>query len=97
MIVAGPIGRESDKFMLRLPEGMRNRIKSVAEANNRSMNAEIIATLEDAFPPLITASEAQIEEALRSTRDALYSSDLTEDQKDQLWNMMMKVVHEGGF
>lgn len=76
---------------------MRNRIKSVAEANNRSMNAEIIATLEDAFPPLITASEAQIEEALRSTRDALYSSDLTEDQKDQLWNMMMKVVHEGGF
>ena len=36
--------------MLRLPDGMRDRIKTVAASNNRSMNAEIIATLEAAYP-----------------------------------------------
>ena len=41
----------SDKFMLRLPDGMRDRIKAAAEANNRSMNAEIVATLEKVYPP----------------------------------------------
>lgn len=39
-----------DKFMLRLPDGMRDRIKQAAERNNRSMNAEIVATLEDKYP-----------------------------------------------
>ncbi|CAH0133380.1 hypothetical protein SRABI05_00104 [Agrobacterium fabrum] len=37
-------------MMIRLPEGMRDRIKESAEKNNRSMNAEIVAVLEDAFP-----------------------------------------------
>ena len=39
-------GRESDKFMLRLPDGMRDRIAEAAKANNRSMNAEIVSRLE---------------------------------------------------
>ena len=42
----------TDKFMLRLPDGMRDRIKEVAAENNRSMNAEIVATLEDTYPSL---------------------------------------------
>lgn len=29
---------------------MRDRIKAAAEANNRSMNAEIVATLEEKYP-----------------------------------------------
>lgn len=41
--------RESDRFMLRLPDGMRDRLKEEAAKNNRSMNAEIIARLEDSF------------------------------------------------
>ena len=45
-----PTGRESDKFMLRLPDGMRDRIKAAADSNNRSMNAEIVATLEERYP-----------------------------------------------
>ena len=43
------VGRESDKFMLRLPEGMRDRIAELAKQNNRSMNAEIVARLEQTF------------------------------------------------
>lgn len=37
--------------MLRLPGGMRERIAEVAKANNRSMNSEIVTTLQRAFPP----------------------------------------------
>lgn len=37
--------------MLRLPDGMRDRIKAAAAENNRSMNAEIVATLEEKYPP----------------------------------------------
>lgn len=40
----------TDKFMLRLPDGMRGRVKLAAEQNNRSMNSEIVATLEEKYP-----------------------------------------------
>lgn len=39
----------ADKFMLRLPNGMRDRIAEEAEKNKRSMNAEIVARLEKSF------------------------------------------------
>lgn len=41
---------KQDQFMVRFPEGMRDRIKAAAEASNRSMNAEIVAALEELFP-----------------------------------------------
>ncbi|MFC3528637.1 Arc family DNA-binding protein [Paracoccus mangrovi] len=42
--------RKQDQFIVRLPDGMRDRIKYAAEANGRSMNAEIVAALYDWFP-----------------------------------------------
>lgn len=42
-------GRESDKFMLRIPNGMRDRIKVAAAQSSRSMNAEIVSRLEASF------------------------------------------------
>ncbi len=42
-------GRGSDQFPLRLPDGMRDRIKEAAMDNSRSMNAEIVARLEESF------------------------------------------------
>lgn len=42
-----------DMFNLRLPNGLRDRIKEEAARNRRSMNAEIIFQLEKAvFDPL---------------------------------------------
>ena len=38
--------QDSDKYIVRFPEGMRDKIAEAAKANNRSMNAEIIARLE---------------------------------------------------
>jgi hypothetical protein len=39
----------ADRFMLRLPEGMRERIRSEAAKNRRSMNSEVVFHLERAF------------------------------------------------
>jgi hypothetical protein len=41
--------RKLDKFILRLPDGMRDAIAASAKANNRSMNAEIILRLENSL------------------------------------------------
>ena len=36
----------SDKFMLRLPDGMRDQLKKAADEHGRTMNAEIICLIE---------------------------------------------------
>lgn len=41
--------KDYDKFVLRLPEGMRDAIAERAKANGRSMNSEIVQILEDAL------------------------------------------------
>lgn len=38
-----------DRFMVRLPDGMREKIKTAADAANRTMNGEIVARLEASF------------------------------------------------
>lgn len=44
-----PTSRESDKFMLRLPDGMRAQIADAAKSNKRSMNAEVVARIQESF------------------------------------------------
>lgn len=55
--MTAPTSRDSDKFMLRLPEGMRDEIKEAADRNGRSMNAEIIARLRLALGAGVDASD----------------------------------------
>lgn len=45
-----PPSDTADKFVLRLPDGLRERIKVYAEEHGRSMNAEIVRILEREFP-----------------------------------------------
>lgn len=44
------VGRGADQYTVRFPDGLRDRIKVAAEENGRSMNAEIVATLEERYP-----------------------------------------------
>lgn len=44
-----PPSQSQDKFIVRLPDGMRERIKAAADLNRRSMNAEIVDRLEKSF------------------------------------------------
>lgn len=37
--------RTADKFVVRLPDGMRDRVAQVARKHHRSMNSEVISTL----------------------------------------------------
>lgn len=73
--------RDFEKFMLRMPEGMRDRISREAKANGRSMNAELIAriekTLEDdtALEKLadrVEELEADLEKRLQELEKAMY-------------------------
>lgn len=41
--------RTADKFVVRLPDGMREQIADVARESHRSMNSEIIARLEQSL------------------------------------------------
>lgn len=41
--------RKLDQYIVRFPDGMRDRLKLEAEANGRSLNAEIISRLEGSF------------------------------------------------
>lgn len=51
--------RSLDKVIVRLPDGMRGRLKAEAEANKRSMNAEIVARLEASFSSISPAFVGQ--------------------------------------
>ncbi len=41
--------RDQSKFIVRMPDGMRDRIKAHAEEHNRSMNSQIVYMLEKAL------------------------------------------------
>lgn len=49
--------RKQDQFLLRLPDGMRERIKAKADRADMSMNEAIVWALERAFPPPATFEE----------------------------------------
>ncbi|KKB86485.1 hypothetical protein VW29_02725 [Devosia limi DSM 17137] len=55
-----------DKYVLRMPDGMRDRIKKAAERSGRSMNAEILAALEHFYP-----EEPSIIDLLDNVHDAI--------------------------
>ncbi len=40
---------KADKVLVRMPDGMRDRIKAAAKEHNRTMNAEIIDRLDRSF------------------------------------------------
>jgi hypothetical protein len=44
--------KQLDQFVVRLPGGLREHIKAAADANGRSMNAEIVHVLDRHFRPL---------------------------------------------
>lgn len=41
--------RSLDRIMVRLPDGMRDRLAAAARQNKRSVNAEVVARLESTF------------------------------------------------
>lgn len=64
-----PHRRSQEQFVLRLPGGLRDRIREAAERNGRSMNSEIVQVLEDAFPPPVRQEDVVREVFLSMSKD----------------------------
>lgn len=73
--------RDQDKFMLRLPDGMRERIKVKAERAGMSMNEAIVWCLEQHFPAPTT-----VEDKLNELAEmvAILKGDNTYEEVDHL-------------
>lgn len=52
-----------ERFIIRLPNGMRDRIAEVAKASGRSMNSEIVHYLGKVFPAQVAFDHAKQQEA----------------------------------
>lgn len=50
-----------DHLNLRLPDGLRDRIRRAARRNGRSMNAEVVNLLETTYPDMPFDAQAAIE------------------------------------
>ena len=63
---------QSDKFVLRLPDGLRDMLKMEAEKNGRSMNAEIITRIDFSFENILLSNEDMVRttKRLSATADA---------------------------
>lgn len=48
------MSHDQNKYVVRFPEGLRDRIKEQAERNCRSMNAEIVFHLQNAIQTIQT-------------------------------------------
>lgn len=76
-----------DRFLLRMPEGLRDRIAAAAKRNGRSMNAEIVSVLEERYPAPEGAFD-DIVEAIRKMAD-------DPDKMDSLWEVFEAIRGEG--
>lgn len=91
--------RTADKFVVRLPEGMRDRIAEVAKQHHRSMNSEIIARLEHSlldlptlpdFPSRQTLNEQRVDELNQPERELLLRfRDMSRRQQNALLALLV--------
>lgn len=57
-----------DRFILRLPEGMRERVADEAKSHGRSMNAEFVARLQASFDPAPSSADGATAQELADSR-----------------------------
>lgn len=78
---------QADRFIIRMPDGLRDRIAQVAKENNRSMNAEIIARLEASFGDAPASQWAPVSEVTQRMVDEivrrLEASDAIQQRKSR--------------
>jgi len=72
--------QEVEKFVVRLPLGMRARIAEVARLSHRSMNSEIVARLEDSLEN-ITALSGQPEAPVETPALRAVGQESVQEQK----------------
>lgn len=80
----------ADRFQVRLPSGLRDRIKAYAEKHGRSMNTEIVRILEREFPAPLSL-EARVQDLIGLV-EVVRSRGATEDVIDRLNDELYEMV-----
>lgn len=73
---------ELDKFLLRMPDGLRQKIKLSAEQNGRSMNSEIVHMLDFSFDAEDKLRTLQLEISELEHRNRILEQDLDLRRKE---------------
>lgn len=84
-----PPSRTADQFVVRFPEGMRDRIAEAARENNRSMNAEIVARLERSFNVVV---EFQTPENAAAHAVKIFEGELKKGVKQAIDKLLMSSI-----
>lgn len=89
--------RHADKYIVRFPDGMRDQLKNAAKANNRTLNAEIVARLQQTFDGSSDAPEiAHLGlELARAKRDLSRSAFISERwllELVMLWDLYLDLL-----
>lgn len=78
------------QFKLMLPEDLKGRVEKAAKLNRRSLSKEIVATLEDAYPP-ITGSPKIVELYDLLTRQIHDKDKMSDEEKERLFVLLLEV------
>lgn len=70
--------RELDKVIIRLPDGLKERIRRIAEENGRSVNSELVTLLDRTYP-----AEATIDECVEKISSIIEK--LPESMRGDAW------------
>jgi hypothetical protein len=81
------MARDDLHFRLRIPEDLKLRVEKAAKDNHRSMTAEIVAALEEKFPPPLERDEGWLFHFLLTLEDR---------EARSLLDAMMKARKIGG-
>ncbi|NKK87564.1 Arc family DNA-binding protein [Rhizobium leguminosarum bv. viciae] len=79
--------QEQDKYVVRFPDGMRDRLKDEAAKNSRSLNAEIIARLEDSFENSNRAPSSIDEIAKSAARQLTNAPHIPIKDREAIWSL----------
>lgn len=85
-----PPSQMQDKFIIRFPDGMRERIKAAADTNGRTMTAEIVWRLEKS----LSGVEARLDDHERHIGEF---SDLAYQSDEHGWELNGEVMILKGF
>jgi hypothetical protein len=72
-----------DKIIIRVPDGMRERIKRAADANGRSVNAELLVLLDKTYPA-VSLLETLVEEIAGVVKN------LPVENRDEAWRTVFE-------
>lgn len=86
----------SDQFLVRMPDGLRKRIAVEASKNRRSMNAEILESLEKAYPsiPELEEFQSDIDYLLSTYKEGNSSRWKREDIRSLISAVVFQIAHD---